>query len=76
MRAARAGDGIRTRECQLGRLMPYHLATFASYYRTGEPSLDNCMTSISIKTPGWLLSERLLDFPHSVSLIRSSSSVP
>ena len=27
MRAARAGDGIRTRECQLGRLMPYHLAT-------------------------------------------------
>ena len=22
-----AGDGIRTRECQLGRLMPYHLAT-------------------------------------------------
>ena len=26
-RTARAGDGIRTRECQLGRLMPYHLAT-------------------------------------------------
>ena len=24
---ARAGDGIRTREYQLGRLMPYHLAT-------------------------------------------------
>ena len=23
----RAGDGIRTRECQLGKLMPYHLAT-------------------------------------------------
>jgi hypothetical protein len=23
----RAGDGIRTREYQLGRLMPYHLAT-------------------------------------------------
>jgi hypothetical protein len=22
-----AGDGIRTREYQLGRLMPYHLAT-------------------------------------------------
>jgi hypothetical protein len=22
-----AGDGIRTRGCQLGRLMPYHLAT-------------------------------------------------
>ena len=26
----RAGDGIRTREYQLGRLMPYHLATPAS----------------------------------------------
>ena len=24
---SRAGDGIRTREYQLGRLMPYHLAT-------------------------------------------------
>jgi hypothetical protein len=23
----KAGDGIRTRECQLGRLMPYPLAT-------------------------------------------------
>ena len=23
----RAGDGIRTRGCQLGKLMPYHLAT-------------------------------------------------
>ena len=23
----RAGDGDRTRECQLGKLMPYHLAT-------------------------------------------------
>jgi hypothetical protein len=25
-----AGDGIRTHECQLGRLMPYRLATPAS----------------------------------------------
>ena len=30
-RAARAGDGIRNRECQLGRLMPYHLATPAHH---------------------------------------------
>ena len=22
-----AGDGIRTRECELGKLVPYHLAT-------------------------------------------------
>ncbi len=29
-RRGRAGDGIRTREYQLGRLMPYHLATPAS----------------------------------------------
>ena len=27
----RAGDGIRTRVCQLGRLMPYHLATPACF---------------------------------------------
>jgi hypothetical protein len=27
----RAGDGIRTREYQLGRLMPYHLATPAKH---------------------------------------------
>jgi hypothetical protein len=26
-----AGDGTRTRECQLGRLMPYHLATPAGW---------------------------------------------
>ena len=26
-KVARAGGGIRTREYQLGRLMPYHLAT-------------------------------------------------
>ena len=33
-----AGDGIRTRECQLGRLMPYHLATPAMpYYFTLLP---------------------------------------
>ena len=34
-RSARAGDGIRTREYQLGRLMPYHLATpaYLCYYR-------------------------------------------
>jgi hypothetical protein len=28
---SRAGDGIRTREYQLGRLMPYHLATPAFF---------------------------------------------
>ncbi len=28
----RAGDRIRTGECQLGRLMPYHLATPATDY--------------------------------------------
>ena len=30
-----AGNGTRTRECQLGKLMPYHLAMPARY----EPSL-------------------------------------
>src|ERR1043165_5446849 len=34
----RAGDGIRTRGYQLGRLMPYHLATPACgrYFTTGK----------------------------------------
>ncbi len=41
----RAGDGIRTREYQLGRLTPYHLATPAStsFYRAaylGSSKLD------------------------------------
>ena len=31
LRALRAGDRIRTGECQLGRLMPYHLATPAGF---------------------------------------------
>ncbi len=40
-----AGDGIRTRECQLGRLMPYHLATparLAFYRRHGGWSSQAC----------------------------------
>ena len=38
IRTYRAGDGIRTREYQLGRLMPYHLATPATFQATHEGS--------------------------------------
>ena len=37
----RAGDGIRTHEYQLGRLMPYHLATPACITYINQPNLFN-----------------------------------
>ena len=44
-RDKRAGDGIRTREYQLGRLMPYHLATPAKSFAGVPP--DNSLVSPS-----------------------------
>jgi hypothetical protein len=50
----RAGDGIRTREYQLGRLMPYHLATpacinynFRLYYLRSEANF----TTVDYREP-------------------------
>src|SRR4030042_578221 len=41
----RAGDGIRTREYQLGRLMPYHLATPACVLLPSEAILPSFMAN-------------------------------
>src|SRR3990172_501959 len=55
----RAGDGIRTREYQLGRLMPYHLATPARLH-SNMGTLEQWQAEVVVVRAGALHSQRPL----------------
>ena len=46
-----AGNGTRTRECQLGKLMPYHLAipAFGKSYHVDSHAGNRCLCDLSLK---------------------------